>query len=393
VKLNIGAGSVRIPGFIPIDRDLGSEAYPLPESVDGHCITTDSVEEIRASHILEHFPFREVPAVLREWVRVLQPGGTIKIAVPDFDKITKMRNDPLWSRYLMGGQTDENDYHKSLFTAEALEAEMRAAGLGSIRFWSSDNTDTASSPCSLNLQGIKTDSGVPAAPVTHVDVKVCCCASIPRVGFNDHWGNLVDALKPYDIPVMRFTGAFWGQGMQRMFLECIQSSVDWIITVDYDSMITEHHIRRMFESLARNPEIDALTCIQTKRNNKYPLMYRKDKVGKVEERAKTDHRGLLQVDSAHFGLTIIRADRLKDIPLPWFAASPAPDGTYEGPDHIDDDIWFWRIWKEHGRSLWVDAAVRIGHLELMVSEFDDDYEHRYVSIDDWSKTNKPNRCL
>ena len=403
MKLNIGAGSVRIPGFIPIDRQFGTEAFPLPSSVEWegvqHDINDNSVAEIRASHVLEHFSFVEVPKVLTEWVRVLKPGGTIKIAVPDFKKITGMLDDPLWSRYLMGGQTDENDFHKSLFTEDALEEQMRTAGLVNVRHWLSDNTDTASSPCSLNLQGSKGEAKAagapvaPGAPGTHIDVKICCCASIPRVGFNDHWGNLVDALKPYDIPVMRFTGAYWGHGMQKMFIECCEAGVDWIMTIDYDSMITEHHLARLFETMARNPEIDALTCVQTKRQNKFPLLYRKDKAGKAEERARSDERGLIRVDSGHFGLTLVRTSSLKDLPLPWFASKPGADGTYESSDRIDDDIWFWRMWKDAGKSLYADVAVRIGHLELMVSEFDDNYEHRYLTIPDWRELYKASRGI
>jgi len=70
IKLNIGAGSTVIEGFTPIDRKLGSEAYPLPFP-DG------SVSEIRASHILEHFTFGEAQKAMAEWSRVLKPGGTL----------------------------------------------------------------------------------------------------------------------------------------------------------------------------------------------------------------------------------------------------------------------------------------------------------------------------
>ena len=60
LRLNLGAGRVRIDGWTPIDRQFGSEAYPLKDYADG------SVDEIRASHLLEHFPFAEVPRVLAE---------------------------------------------------------------------------------------------------------------------------------------------------------------------------------------------------------------------------------------------------------------------------------------------------------------------------------------
>jgi len=111
MKLNLGGGNQKIPGFVNIDRLNGQEAYPLPAYADG------SVDEIRASHILEHFGHREVPEVLKEWVRVLKPGGVLKIAVPDFDYLVQHRHDELpLESYLMGGQSDSNDYHKSIFS-------------------------------------------------------------------------------------------------------------------------------------------------------------------------------------------------------------------------------------------------------------------------------------
>jgi hypothetical protein len=157
LRLNIGAGNVRMPGWRAIDRQMGSEAYPLDEK-------DNSVEEIRASHILEHFSYKEVGDVLKDWVRVLKPGCRIRLAVPEIDKCLSLRGkgDNNWFRYIMGGQIDENDFHKSLWTRTSLEAVMHAAGLQDVKEWESDNTDTAAHPCSCNLEGIKP----PAPPET-----------------------------------------------------------------------------------------------------------------------------------------------------------------------------------------------------------------------------------
>jgi len=48
-RLNLGAGDKPLDGYINLDRKTGQECFPLAYD-DG------SVDVIRASHILEHFP-------------------------------------------------------------------------------------------------------------------------------------------------------------------------------------------------------------------------------------------------------------------------------------------------------------------------------------------------
>jgi predicted SAM-dependent methyltransferase len=33
--------------------------------------------------VLEHLPFEAIPAILKDWARVLKPGGTLRLLVPD----------------------------------------------------------------------------------------------------------------------------------------------------------------------------------------------------------------------------------------------------------------------------------------------------------------------
>lgn len=174
IRLNLGSGSAPLAGYENLDRKTGQEVYPLNYG-------DSTVDEVRASHILEHFGFREVPAVLREWVRVLKPGGVLKVAVPDFDWIVRQFAraqfpevpdgvNPLLlvsmhtaegeqvyptESYLFGGQDDENDFHKIAFNEWKLSALMRAVGLEDIRRWKSEIDDCASLAVSLNLEGTK----------------------------------------------------------------------------------------------------------------------------------------------------------------------------------------------------------------------------------------------
>lgn len=81
--LNIGAGDWRPDGYTTLDiedaeirRNIADLPWPIErESCDG----------ILASHILEHVDRAMADRVLAECVRILRPGGTLAIAVPDLD--------------------------------------------------------------------------------------------------------------------------------------------------------------------------------------------------------------------------------------------------------------------------------------------------------------------
>ncbi|HEY4122471.1 MAG TPA: 2OG-Fe(II) oxygenase, partial [Byssovorax sp.] len=83
LKLHLGAGPHAIPGWLNVDArggDLRADLrWPLPFA-DG------AARFVFAAHVLEHF-YRdlEVPGVLCELHRVLEPGGALRLVVPDLE--------------------------------------------------------------------------------------------------------------------------------------------------------------------------------------------------------------------------------------------------------------------------------------------------------------------
>ena len=46
----------------------------------------DTFAQIYASHVVEHFDYKdELLSTLKEWYRIMEPGGKIFISVPDID--------------------------------------------------------------------------------------------------------------------------------------------------------------------------------------------------------------------------------------------------------------------------------------------------------------------
>ncbi len=373
LRLNLGAGATYIEGFTPIDRHLGSEVYPLPQ------YETDSVDEIRASHILEHFGHTAVPQVLDEWVRVLRPGGLISIAVPDFDKIAgELKSDPLRFSYLFGGQTDANDYHKTAYTASTLRDSMEVAGLVNIKPWTSNNTDCASLAVSLNLCGVKAVCDDGDKQPTRIDnkIKIAAVMTLPRYGCNAALGIIEHALGKMHIPLTTSQGVYWGQKMQRHFEQCVENGCDWILAIDSDSLMTGAQISRLMDRLGQHPHIDCLVALQCRRGQDHPLMT----VGGDTE-VETDGAPIL-CTTAHFGLTLIRTECLKAVEKPWFFDKPDDKGEW-GDAKIDADIWFWHQWRSAKWNIYIDPTVRIGHVEETVSIFDEHLEVARMSVEEW----------
>ena len=361
LKLNLGGG-LRDPveGFIVVDRCIGTEVFPLdwPD---------ECADEIRASHVLEHFGKAETLDVLKEWVRVLKPGGTIKIAVPDVNAIFANPTHPHFEGYLMGGQSDENDYHKAIFTEAKLRALMTAAGLVDIFPWQSELKDCASLPVSLNLMGRKPG----AEPKIDLKaVKIVGCLSAPRVGFTDTWVCISAICAQWGIKMLRHRGAYWEQVMQNMLTDAVEQGYDFAVTFDYDSTFTPQNFNTLFQHIVTHPEIDAVAAFQPMRGRAGTALCG------LKESPEGGYASVsmdkpIEAVSAHFGLTIFRLSRLQGIPLPWLHSQPGPGGEWKDDQgKIDADIYFWRKFTEHGRRLHVLPWVCIGHMEMVVTMMD-----------------------
>lgn len=357
-KVNLGAGHRPLPGFTNLDGATGDTIYPLT-------VPDNSQEEIRASHVLEHFSHTQVTEILKHWVQKLRPGGCLKIAVPDFEWIAKQYLDgqpiPVQS-YVMGGHQDNRDHHGCIFDRESLTEAMLEAGLERIGSWRTEVSDCASLPVSLNLQGSR-----PTSPEQQVR-GVYAILSAPRFGPTMHAHCATAALGQLRIPYKMGTGAYWHQVLSELAEQAIASSdCRYLLTLDYDTVFSRHEVLELYRLMEAAPAVDALCPVQQKRNSDYPLFGAVDRNGNPRSTI-TDvelDRNLLPITTGHFGLTLIRASSLRKLPRPWMVPAPGPDGRWQN-GRTDADIAFWKHWRQSGLSLYLAPRVPIGHLQEAV---------------------------
>lgn len=382
LRLNIGAGDYPLEGFEDVDRKNGKQAYPL-------AYEDESVDEIRASHVLEHFPAGEVVDVLSNWVSKLKPGGKISIAVPDIEFIARMvldgkrENKRMAYGYMYGGQSDDNDFHHTAFDAGNLRATMRHVGLRQIKSWKSDLGDCASLQVSLNLQGIR--------PHEHKLPKIEGVMSCPRLAFTENMFSAIGVLPTRDIDITKHTGAWWHHCLDRVTTKFLDGGHNgWMLVLDYDTVFDGEILDELLYLMADNPHADAIAPWQVKRESDFSLVWITDDEGnKLEEIPIVDmEKELLPVDTAHFGLTLLRTEALRKLKRPWFKDTPDKDGQY-GDGRTDPDIFFWNNWKECGNTLFMANHVSIGHCQQMVSWPDYYLKPIHQYLPDYQKTGPP----
>ena len=361
LRLNLGSKDTEIEGYINVDKQLGTEVFPL-DYPDG------SVAEIRASHILEHFPHIVVRQVLRHWVDKLEPGGRIRIAVPDFELIARRYLDgemvPIQD-YVMGSQTDEHDYHRCAFDAELLIELMIDAGLERIGRWTSEIRDCASLPISLNLEGYK-----PLGVAKRCE-DTAAVVSVPRFGPTSHSRIVSAALHQAGVPYWYGQGAYWHQVLSEMLEARIAEGARYVITLDYDTIASYTDVMMLYRLMEAYPAADCIAALQMKRNST-DVLFRLTSRDGVARQGDTTYipsyqleRNLLPVEAAHFGLTIFRASSLDAHPRPWMVPTHNDEGRW-ADGKMDADIDFWRRWRAAGRTLYLAPRVPIGHLEELI---------------------------
>lgn len=167
-RLHIG-GKVRSPGWEVLNALPGSCVDHLGNANNLAMFPDQSFEIVYASHVVEHFDYRdELSHTLKEWLRVLKPGGVVQISVPDLAVLAGMilnKQFQTLDRFkvmmmIFGGHVDAYDHHKVGLTDDILTTFLLNAGFVDVRrvdrfgyFQDTSDMVFAGQRISLNIQG------------------------------------------------------------------------------------------------------------------------------------------------------------------------------------------------------------------------------------------------
>ena len=134
--LNLGCGNRYHPDWINIDivpQGVGVIAHDLSQGIP---LPNDVCDVVYHSHVLEHIRQSDALPFIEECYRVLKPGGILRIAVPDLEKICRVYLKKL-DAALNGDAASVHDYEWILL--EMYDQTVREQSGGGMRIYLAQN--------------------------------------------------------------------------------------------------------------------------------------------------------------------------------------------------------------------------------------------------------------
>ncbi|MGE0451428.1 MAG: methyltransferase domain-containing protein [Vicinamibacterales bacterium] len=148
LKLHLGCGRRRMEGFVNIDHAFNYALDYVGDITKLPC-PDHSVSRIESYHVIEHIGHQQVPALIRDWRRMLVPGGSVVVECPDFDRdVLEYQQGNLDRLYsVFGRQRFPGDAHFFGYNRARLEALFEDAGYTAIVCTEGTDYHSESEPC------------------------------------------------------------------------------------------------------------------------------------------------------------------------------------------------------------------------------------------------------
>ena len=172
MKLHLGCGTKHLEGYTNIDIRYLTGEDEVNNIKFLRNYSENSIDEIYACHVLEHFGRWEYYTVLERWYKILKPKGKLRLAVPNFSSICQYYQETKDLDKIMGllygGQDYDENYHYVTFDRNNLDRDLFKIGFKLTELWDHNDypgddfsksylphMDTKGTLMSLNLMAIK----------------------------------------------------------------------------------------------------------------------------------------------------------------------------------------------------------------------------------------------
>jgi len=141
VRLNLGCGNKALPGYVNVDI---FDAPHINEKFDLYDVpyNDNTIEAIYSEHSLEHVPAVRAYQAIKEWYRVLRPGGELLLRIPNFERCCQEYinasddQSRQWYKYTIYGlqthqfnnQPDEAEIHRYGFSPNEIKGLLEKEG-------------------------------------------------------------------------------------------------------------------------------------------------------------------------------------------------------------------------------------------------------------------------
>ena len=140
MKLNIG-GLIVKEGWKILNIQKREGVDYIGDISDLSRFEDNSIDEIYASHVVEHVPQEKIEITLKGIYRVLKSSGKFYVSVPDLDILFHSFRSTLLNikikkhilSMVFGGQDDQYDFHYYGYNFDVLEDYLKSAGFAEIK--------------------------------------------------------------------------------------------------------------------------------------------------------------------------------------------------------------------------------------------------------------------
>lgn len=160
-KLQIGSGATILEGWLCTDYEPVSARVVYLDATRKFPFHNDTFDYVYSEHMIEHVPYLDGLAMLRECHRVMKDGGVIRVATPDLAVLLGLRTkepgdlqrryiDWICERYVPHGvhgsvHVINNAFrswgHQFLYDGDVLQVAMEEAGFRKLRRYTHSQSD------------------------------------------------------------------------------------------------------------------------------------------------------------------------------------------------------------------------------------------------------------